>query len=289
MYKNITCKSALNKLNSNYLPYNWDLNVYRGCSHHCQYCYALYSHNYLNMGDFFGDILIKENIVETLEVQLKKKSWKREVINLGGVTDSYQSIEKKTKLLPEVLKLLIKYRTPVSLSTKSDLLLRDKELFLDLAEVAGASVGISVSSLDEELRKKIEPGSSPTKNRFEVLRAFKRTKVRTGVLAMPILPYLTDNKDNLESIFNSAQEVGASFIITGLLNLRGPTRGHFLNFIRNTFPELYEAYVNYYTGKVDKKAYREKLYGTISQLRKQYPLTPYQYCKIREPEQLMLF
>ncbi|MCK5817046.1 MAG: radical SAM protein [Candidatus Marinimicrobia bacterium] len=289
MYKNITCKSALNKLNSNYLPYNWDLNVYRGCSHHCQYCYALYSHNYLNMGDFFGDILIKENIVETLEGQLKKKSWKRDVINLGGVTDSYQPIEKKIKLLPEILKLLIKYRTPVSISTKSELLLRDKELFLDLAEVAGASVGISVTTFDEELRKKIEPGSSPTKNRFEVLRVFKGTKVRTGVLAMPILPYLTDNKENLECIFSSAQEVGASFVITGLLNLRGPTRGHFLNFLRHTFPELYEVYVNYYTGKVDKKAHREKLYDTISQLRKQYPLPPYQYRKIREPEQLVLF
>jgi len=289
MYKKITCKTALNKLNSSYLPYNWDLNVYRGCSHRCQYCYALYSHQYLNAGDFFGNIFIKENIVEALEKQLQKKSWKHEVINLGGVTDSYQAIEKKIELMPHILKLLIKYRTPASLSTKSKLLLRDKELFEELAEVAGATIGISVTTFDKDLRQKIEPGSSSTEERFEITNAFRNTKVRTGVLMMPILPFLTDSEENLRSLFKASKDAGADFVITGLLNLRSQTRGHFLGFIKNAFPELYDIYVSYYTGKTDKKAYRQKVYERISILRKEYPLSPKKLSRPKPPEQLKLF
>ena len=289
MYKKITCKTALNKLNSSYLPYNWDLNVYRGCSHRCQYCYALYSHSYLNAGDFFGDIFIKENIVEALEAQLKKRSWKREMINLGGVTDSYQAIEKNMRILPDILRLLIKYKTPALLSTKSKLLLRDKALFEELAEVAGASVGISVTTLDEKLRKIIEPGSSATEERFEIINAFRGTKVRTGVLMMPILPYLTDSEENLRELFRVSQKNAADFVITGLLNLRSQTRGHFLNFIRTEFPDLYEPYMDYYSRRTNKKAYREAVYAKISQLRKNYPLSPKRISHPARTEQLKLF
>ncbi len=289
MYKKVTCKTALNKLNSNYLPYNWDLNIYRGCSHRCQYCYALYSHQYLNAGDFFGDIFIKENIAEALEEQLMKKSWKHEVVNLGGVTDSYQPIEAVEKIMPDILKLLIKYRTPVSISTKSKLLLRDQELFEELAAVVGAHVAISVTTFDEKLQKKLEPGSSSTSERFEILEAFKGTKVMTGVLMMPILPYLTDNQKNLRALFNAAQETEADYVIPGLLNLRQPTKGHFLNFIKTAFPEHYSAYINYYSGKTDKKAYRESVYGTISRLKREYPLYPKERPFPKPPEQLKLF
>jgi DNA repair photolyase len=289
MYKSIICKSALNKLDTNYLPYHWDLNIFRGCVHKCRYCYALYSHNYLESGDFFGTIYIKENIVEALEKKLASRTWKHEVVNLGGVTDSYQPIEKVKEFMPDILRLFIKYRTPVSISTKSSLLLRDRELFVQLADLAGTHVAISVTTFDEALRKKIEPGSFPTKERFEVLEAFKGTRVMTGVLMMPILPYLTDSEENLRALFKASQEAEADYIIPGLLNLRQPTKGHFLNFIKTTFPELYPAYVNYYSGKVDKTTYRQTVYGRISKLKKQYPLSPKKRPFPKTPEQLKLF
>lgn len=289
MYKSITCKTALNKLNSNYLPYHWDLNIYRGCVHRCRYCYAQYSHNYLNSGDFFGTIYVKENIVEALEKQLASRSWKHEIINLGGVTDSYQPIEKVKAFMPDILRLLIKYRTPISISTKSTLLLRDRELFIELAEAAGAHVAISVTTFDEELRKKIEPGSFPTTNRFNILHAFKGTKVMTGVLMMPILPCLTDSEKNLRALFKTTQEAKADYVIPGLLNLRQPTKGHFLNFMKTTFPELYPLYVDYYSGKTDKKSYHKDVYARISRLKKAYPLSPKQRPFPRGPEQLQLF
>ena len=289
MYKSITCKTALNRIKSNYLPYHWDLNIYRGCVHRCRYCYALYSHSYLNSGDFFGTIYVKENIVEALEKQLASRTWKHETINLGGVTDSYQPIEKAKAFMPDILRLLIKYRTPISISTKSTLLLRDKDLFIELAEVAGAHVAISVTTFDEELRKKIEPGSFSTKERFKILEAFKGAKVMTGVLMMPILPFLSDSEENLRELFKASQEARADYIIPGLLNLRGPTRGHFLNFIKTTFPELYPVYVDYYSGRADKKTYRGDVYARISKLKKTYPLSPKQRPFPRRPEQLALF
>ena len=155
MVEEIKAKKALNKLNSKFLPYKWDLNVYRGCSHRCQYCYALYSHQYLESGkNFFDTIYVKTNIAEALEKELSSKRWKREVVNLGGVTDSYQPIEEKYKLMREVLKLMIKYKTPIVISTKSDLILRDMDLLTELAKVANVNVAVTITTMDENIRKK---------------------------------------------------------------------------------------------------------------------------------------
>ena len=133
-YIEIESKTALNKLNRK-RPYGWDLNIYRGCEHNCRYCFAMYSHDYLGNNNYFEDIYIKKNIVELLEIELSKKSWKREVINIGGVTDSYQPLEERYKLMPEILKLLIKYKTPCIISTKSDLILRDYDLIDKLSKI----------------------------------------------------------------------------------------------------------------------------------------------------------
>lgn len=111
----------------------------------------------------------------------------------------------------------------------------------------------------------------------------------TGVLMMPILPYLTDSKENLQALFKAAQEEKADYVVPGLLNLRQPTKGHFLNFMKTTFPELYPLYVDYYSGRADKKTYRENVYARISELKKMYPLLPKQRPFLRGPEQLNLF
>lgn len=107
--KEITCQTALNKLKRK-IPHGWDLNIYRGCEHGCKYCYAIYSHDYLNDNNFFGSVHVKTNIIDVLESELRSKSWNREIINIGGVTDSYQPCEADYKLMPEILKLLINIR-----------------------------------------------------------------------------------------------------------------------------------------------------------------------------------
>jgi DNA repair photolyase len=289
MYKSITCKTALNSLNSSYLPYRWDLNIYRGCAHRCRYCYALYSHKYLGAGDFFGEIFIKENIVEMLEKKLRSRCWKHETVNLGGVTDSYQPIEAERKLMPDILRLLIKYRTPASISTKSVLILRDLPLYEELDRVAGADIAFSITCHDEAIRKKIEPASSPSAARFGALKEISRAGIRCGVLFMPILPLINDSEKNVRAIYRNAQESGAEFVIPGLLNLRGPTRGHFLNFIKNTFPDLYPRYQKLYSSRNERTPYRNAFYHMLAEIKKEYPLQRKEHVRLSGQKQLELF
>ena len=291
MYKRIQAKSALNKLSSNYLPYNWDLNIYRGCSHRCQYCYALYSHQYVNDGkaaDFFGDIYIKENIVELLEERLKSRSWQGEAINLGGVTDSYQAIEAKERLMPQILRLLIKYRNPVIISTKSKLILRDYDLWAELAKVAEVGLAVSLTTFDERVYKKTEPNSSLPQERLEVLRKFRDTKVHLGVLAMPILPYLTDGEENLSNLFEKLANIPVDYILCGLLNLRSQTRTHFLSFIKQEFPEHYEEYLALYPGSFVSKVYRQEFYQRVRRLKQKYGIKNDYRAPQKTKEQLSL-
>ena len=270
MYHRIKAKTALNRIKSSYLPYQWDLNIYRGCSHHCQYCFAQYSHQYLQEFDFFGDIYIKENIVELLEKRLSSRRWKHEVINLGGVTDSYQSIETEEKIMPRILELLIKYQNPVVISTKSKLILRDFDLWDKLSRVTQVNLAVSLTTFDENIYPQTEPHSSPPIERLEVLKKFRQTKVNLGVLAMPILPYLTDTKDNLDQLFMQLASVPVDYALCGLLNLKGQTRKHFLGFIRQSFPKYYQAYLKLYPGSFVTKEYREKFYQLVSELKQKH-------------------
>ncbi len=112
--------------------------------------------------------------------------------NIGGVTDSYQPIEREMKIMPEILKLMIKYKTPIIISTKSDLILRDIALIKELADITYVNVAFTITTMDEQLREKLEPNASPSLKRFEALQQFKKTNASLGVHIMPIIPYLTD-------------------------------------------------------------------------------------------------
>jgi len=271
MVEEITTKKALNKLNSSFLPYRWDLNIYRGCSHRCQYCYALYSHKYLESGkNFFDTIYVKTNVVEALEKELSSKRWKREVINLGGVTDSYQPLEEKYKIMPEVLKLMIKYKTPITISTKSDLILRDINLLEELAKVASVNVAVTITTMNENIRNKIEPGAKPSEKRIEVLKQLAGKNIGLGLHLMPILPMITDNEENIENIFREVSKVPIDYAICGFLNLRSTTRAYFLDFIKRDFPNLFNDYLKLYQSPFISNKYTKNVYEKIFRLKKKY-------------------
>ena len=183
--------TALNKLKRR-VPYGWDLNIYRGCIHGCKYCYAMYSHDYLKDNNFFDTVYYKSNIIELLESELSSLNWKKEVINIGGVTDSYQPAEKELGLTREVLKLMIKYKNPIIISTKSDLILRDIDLINELSNITYVNIAFTITTMDEDIRCKLEPNSSPSIDRFKALKELKKTNAVLGVHIMPIIPNLTD-------------------------------------------------------------------------------------------------
>ena len=226
VYREITCASACNKLKRK-IPYGWDLNIYRGCEHECRYCYAMYSNQYLGSGDYFEDIYVKTNIVQELEKELSAPGWKREVINIGGVTDSYQPAESIYQLMPDILKLMIRYRTPCIISTKSDLILRDYDLIAELAEITYVNVAATITCMDEGIRKKIEPNGAESRKRFQMLKEFSKTNASTGLHFMPIIPYLTDSRENVDELYQMAKESQVGYVLPGTLYLRGKTRNVF--------------------------------------------------------------
>jgi len=271
-YVETTCAIALNPLKRK-IPYGWDLNIYRGCEHGCKYCYAIYSHDYLNNGNYFSEIFVKSNIVEQLEKELSGPGWKREVINIGGVTDSYQPAEAEYKLMPEILKLLIKYKTPAIISTKSDLILRDYDLIDELSRITYINVAATITTTNEELREKIEPGGCDSAKRFEMLKTFRKTNASVGLHVMPIIPFLTDNVENIDSLFCNAKESNVHYVLPGTLYLRGKTRQVFFDFIKQQFPHLYEDLLALYKTGGAPVEYKNELYKMVNELRDRYGLS----------------
>ncbi|MCZ7608657.1 MAG: radical SAM protein [Ignavibacterium sp.] len=268
----ITCKTALNKLKRK-IPYGWDLNIYRGCSHQCKYCYAVHTHDYLGEDDF-SKIFVKTNVAEQLDKELSSSTWKREIINVGGVTDSYQEAEAEMKIMPEILKVLIKHKTPAIISTKSELILRDYDLIAKLAKLTYVNVASTITTMDESIRQKIEPFCSPGKNRFNVLKEFRKTNASVGLHTMPIISYLTDSYFNIEQLCLEARESNVHYMLPGVLYLRGKSRNIFFEFLKESFPDEYESIAKLYkTGGADK-SYKEKLYNeVVNPLRQKYGIS----------------
>lgn len=283
LIEEINVKKALNKLNSKFLPYKYDLNIYRGCSHRCQYCYALYSHRYLETTNFFEKIYIKKNIVEALEKELSSRKWKQEWINLGGVTDSYQAIERQYQIMPKILELMIKYKTPITISTKSDLILRDMDLLEKLAKVTTVNVAVTITTWDENIRQKLEPGAISSQRRMKIFEQLKGKRINLGLHLMPIIPYLTDTSENLENILREAGKMKVDYVIAGMLNLRSETRKNFLMFIQENYPELTNKYFREYKGAYWEKEKRRTIYFLVHKLMKKYGLNN-NYEKFRPKE-----
>ena len=276
----VQCKTAANRVKGRF-PYRWDLNIYRGCEHGCRYCFALYTHKYMESrraGCFFSTIYKKENIAEQLERQLASPSWKGEVINLGGVTDNYQPWEAENGLMKEVLEVLIKYRNPCIISTKSDLILRDYELIDRLSGLTYVNIASTITCVDEKLASELEPGAVSPDRRFGMLKEFAKTNASTGVHSMPMIPYLTDDTANLEGLYQGAVSCGARYLLPGYLNLKGPTKDAFFDYLFKYRPHLLEPINRLFTVKKAYKEYRIPKYREIRQIAEKYRM-PSNYMK----------
>lgn len=267
--KEISAKSVLH-YHDRAFSTNWDINPYRGCAHKCIYCFAQYSHKYLDSNEFFDDILVKTNVAEALDTDFSKRNWQGCPVNLCGVTDPYQPIEKQYKLMPRIIETFIRHKNPMVITTKSTLLLRDLDLLAELNKVAYVNIQISASVIDERIRSKIEPNASPTIERLAMLKEITNRGIDTGVLMMPIIPFLTDNIENLDAIFRFAKNNGARNIIPAIIHLRGETKKCFYEHIQSLFPDLLQKITPLFKGAYVDKNYAEKFQRNIMQLRKKY-------------------
>src|SRR5262245_46331591 len=198
------CKTALNRVpEPSRIPFRWTVNPYHGCTHSCHYCFARAFHSYLDLGvgeDFSSKIVVKTNVVDVLRRELASPRWTGESIAMGTATDPYQHCEGRFRLMPGILQALADFANPLSILTKSTMIVRDLELFVRLAKVADVSVAMSVGTLDESVRCVVEPGTPPGRKRLEILARFAEAGIRTSVLVAPILPGLTDDDEHLDEV-----------------------------------------------------------------------------------------
>lgn len=264
----------MNHIKTTRLPYHWDLNIYRGCEHNCEYCFAMYTHQYIEDTDFFHHIYVKKNIVEQLEKKLSSPPWKKEIINLGGVTDNYQPAEKNYQLMPEILKLMIRYKNPIIISTKSTLILRDLELIKQLSSVATVNIAFTITTLDEQLAAKLEPGAASPIERLKALKKIKEeTTAIIGIHMMPLIPYMTATKSNIDNLLHVASLIDVNYCIPGLLGLRGKTRTSFLHFLKQEYPAIYPKIYQLYQNKIQKQEYKKDFYALLNDLQKKHHIS----------------
>ncbi len=243
-------KSVLYPINVPKLPFRWGANPYRGCEHDCWYCYARYTHEYLRlpMGAFQHVIFAKTNVAEVLRKELSRRSWKHELVNVGTVTDPYQPIERKYRLTRKMLQVFRECKTPVVLTTKSHHVLDDLELLTDFSRELFLNVVFTVTTMDEALKRKLEPSTCSLRQRFRAMERVAASGITVGVVMSPVFPLLTDTREQMAEVARAAAAAGVSYFLADTLSLRLSAREYFLPYLRETFPELAPKYEEIYRG-----------------------------------------
>ena len=263
------CKTIINHVPGNYLPFRWTINPYRGCSHSCAYCFARPTHTFLDMNagrDFESKIVVKVNAPEVLRRQLAAKRWKGEHIAMGTNTDPYQRAEGRYRLMPGIIRALTDYRNPFSILTKGTLILRDLPLLLEAAGVTEVGAAFSIGTLDEEAWKASEPGTPHPKKRIEAVAELNAAGIPTGVLMAPILPGITDRPEQLHAVVEEAIEAGATHVSPIMLHLRPGVREEFMPWLAERYPDLVPRYEQLYTKPYGPKFERDRIAQSVSDL-----------------------
>ena len=241
----VEAKTIINHVPGDFLPFNWTINPFRGCSHACVFCFARPTHTYMDMNagrDFETKIVVKVNAPEVLRAQLASKRWKGEHIAMGTATDPYQRAEGRYKLMPGIISALIEKRNPFSILTKGTLLLRDLDLLVQAAKVTDVSTAFSIPTLDDDAWRTSEPGTPHPRSRMDAVAALNDAGIPCGVMLAPIMPGITDDPTKMREVVRAAIDAGATHISPILLHLRPVVRENFMDWLASTYPHLVTRY-----------------------------------------------
>ncbi|MCG3125278.1 MAG: hypothetical protein CHACPFDD_00095 [Phycisphaerae bacterium] len=219
------------------IPFRWSVNPYRGCQHACAYCYARPTHEYLGFGagtDFDTRLTVKPDAAALLARAFSRKTWQRESVAFGGVTDCYQPLEAVWRVTRACLEVCRDFANPLAIVTKSYLVVRDIDLLTQISRRASASVHISIPFADAALARQIEPHAPSPQRRFEALRLLRQAGVDASVFVAPIIPGLNDR--DIPAILEQAAECGANGASYVALRLPGSTQPVFLERLRRELP-----------------------------------------------------
>jgi DNA repair photolyase len=238
-------KSILAKNDSPDIPFTYSLNPYRGCEHGCIYCYARPTHEYLGFSsglDFETKILVKHDAHTLLERQFRHRGWKPQVVMLSGDTDCYQPIERKLGITRRCLEVFLRYRNPVSIVTKNALIERDIELLRALASLNLLLVTISITSLNQDLIRRMEPRTSTPARKLETVELLANAGVPVGVNVCPIIPGLNDME--IPSILDEVSRRGAKHAGYTIVRLPNAVKDLFVDWLQREMPERAPAILN---------------------------------------------
>ena len=234
-------KKLINKVQRDDTGLSYSMNPYQGCEHGCIYCYARTTHEFWGYSaglDFERKIIVKRNAPQLLEKQFQNKNWKPHPIMLSGNTDCYQPIEKKLKITRAILEVLLKYKNPVSIITKNMLVLRDLDLLQQLAQNQLVHVNVSITTINEKLRRKLEPRTVSVKNRLKVIEELSKNDIPVNVMIAPVIPGL--NSAEIPKIIKEIADRGAMSAAYTIVRLNGSIGDIFTDWIHKTFPDKAE-------------------------------------------------
>ncbi|GGG78167.1 radical SAM protein [Parapedobacter pyrenivorans] len=227
------------------LPMGYSLNPYQGCEHGCIYCYARNAHEYWGYSaglDFERKIIVKRNAAELLERQFNTKGYRPKVIMLSGNTDCYQPIERKLGITRAILQVMLAYRHPVSIISKNNLILRDMDILAKMASLGLAQVAISINSLNEELRQKMEPRTVTATGRLRVIQKLSDANIPVMVMCAPIIPGL--NSEEVPDVIKAAASHGARGAGYTIVRLNGAIGELFTDWVHKAYPDRADKVLN---------------------------------------------
>jgi DNA repair photolyase len=276
-YFTLPAKSLLNRcVSGRQMPFAWTINPYRGCEFGCRYCYARYTHEFMEMRDgmeFEQKIYVKQHAAELLRQELRRVK-SGEAIALGTATDPYQPAEKRYEVTRGILEEFAQHRGfELGIVTKSNLVVRDIDLLCQVATANKLSVHVTITTLDADLARILEPRAPRPDLRLAAVRALSGAGLRVGVSCSPVVPGITDAPKNLEALVRAAAEAGADYVFANPLFLKPCSAAIFLPFLEKSFPHLAENYRRRYQDRAFlPPAYTRRLGHLIARLREKHKL-----------------
>ncbi len=238
-------KTIVNEVKGDSLPFLYSMNPYQGCEHGCAYCYARPTHQYWGYSagvDFERIILVKKNAPELLEQFFRKRGYIASPITLSGNTDCYQPIERKLQITRKLLQVCLDYKHPVSIITKNALVTRDLDILTELAKLNLVSVSLSIPTINEELRRVLEPRTSSVKTKLQALKTLSENRIPTHVMVAPIIPGL--NSSEILAVLKTVSEHGALSFGYTLVALNDEVEPVFRDWLEVHFPDRKEKVLN---------------------------------------------
>jgi DNA repair photolyase len=286
----VHCRTVLNRV-APPMPFRWSANPYRGCAHACSYCYARPSHIAYGLNgsnEFEQLIFAKVNAPEVLRAELRRPSWRREPVSIGTIVDPYQPAEGRYRITRGMLREFAAARTPATIITKNTMIQRDLDVLRELRARAGCTVLVSLTSLDADLLRRMEPGTPPPLKRLEVVQRLVEAGIPAGIMAAPILPGVTDSPESLAMLASAAAEHKACFFMAGALRLGESIEETFYPFLRRERPDLLPLYRRLYPRGYAPRGYVDRLHAQVQELRAEYglPSAPPPPAPTQEPAQL---